>query len=92
MSILDEAKLCFVKNKFAYFTTLEINKQPADDWDDSPYEHNASLPIDWYERSGRDYYEIYNLSYDGDFEEPCDGPFYGNSPYSVDQINAGVVP
>lgn len=39
-----EPVLCYVDDKFAYFTTQELAKQWGDDWDDAPYEHNAGEP------------------------------------------------
>lgn len=37
-------KLCYIENNFAYFTTQELDKQWGDDWNDTPYEHNAGEP------------------------------------------------
>lgn len=72
------AKLCFVKDGLAYFTTKELDAQWGDDWDDRPYEHNASPPYDC---------EI--MAYVIGFNEPC-GKYF-NSPFSVQDINAGAV-
>lgn len=34
------------KEKFAYFTDIDLKDQWGDDWDDAPYEHNAECPYD----------------------------------------------
>lgn len=78
----DEAilRLCYVDEPWAYFTPRPLAEQSGDDWNDVPYEHNAEPP------NGTD---IVKVAYDGDFETPCDNN--RNSPYSVDEINAGVI-
>lgn len=100
-------KLCYIdKNDTAYFTTQEIDKQWGDDWDDAPYEHNAGTPYephyhhysdgrkekiaeDWNE-DGTPKWEIYKLKYDC-WRLTTPAGNYGNSPYSVRDINAGAV-
>jgi hypothetical protein len=99
-------KLCYVKGDWAYFTTQEkLVDQWGDDWDDAPYEHNAGEPysptIYHYsdgriQKDPRDHnelglpkWEIIKVAWDGNFDQPCDG--YLNSPYSVQQINAGSI-
>jgi hypothetical protein len=38
------AVLCYVKESSAWFTTRPLGEQRGDDWEDAPYEHNASEP------------------------------------------------
>lgn len=40
----DDFKLCYINGSTAYFTTLSLDDQWGDDWDDAPYEHNAGTP------------------------------------------------
>jgi hypothetical protein len=81
------AKLCYVDETWAYFTTQSLESQWGDDWNDAPYEHNAGLP---YEASPRDkkQWEIIKLAYDGPLETPCYG--IPNSSMSVEDINNGA--
>lgn len=93
------AVLCYVHRRtpWAWFTTCPLNYQWGDDWDDAPYEHNAEPPYPWsphYAKpSGRrpalKPYELFRVAFDG-FDPPCAG--YGNTPWSVQQINAGATP
>jgi len=77
-------KLCYVDGGNAYFTTLPLEDQDGDDWNDASYEHNAGLP---YDRDGI----ILKLKFDHGFlHEPCEG--HTNSPWSVQQINQGGAP
>lgn len=105
MNKSNELKLCYVDGNFAYFTTQELSEQWGDDWNDAPYEHNAGWPAtpfrhykggcdclackrDWNE-DGTPKWIIKKVAFDGPFDLPCDG--YHNSPYSVQEINAGAV-
>lgn len=80
---------------FAYFTPVELSEQTGDDWNDSPYEHNAGTPYDTlYNDNNRKEYTIiqipfYPKSYNVNF--PKDWGRYGDSPFCVDDINAGAV-
>lgn len=84
--VLDEealnAVLCYVEGDWAYFTTRPLDQQRGDDWHKATYEYNASPPLS-------DGSRIIKLAYYGDFETPASG--YQNSPFSVNQINAGAV-
>jgi hypothetical protein len=84
-----EPVLCYVDGSFAYFTTQELAEQWGDDWNDAPYEHNAGRPYEWTQGDECEPWEIVKVAFDGDLETPSEG--YGNSPYSVQAINAGVV-
>lgn len=76
-----EPRLCYVHpdGPVAFFS-----RNPnvwGDDWDDSPYEHNAGPPCEWSTRV---------VFLDAELDAPCTGQF--NSRYSVEQINARMVP
>ena len=79
-------KLCYVDGCWAYFTSQELSDQAGDDWNDAPYEHNAGEPYTPY-REGEDW-KVMKVAFDGAFIEPYD--MYTNSPWSVDEINAGA--
>lgn len=84
--------LCYVDGQWAYFTTQSLSEQWGDDWDDAPYEHNSGKPYEFGEhekRKGRKPWQIIKAAWDGDFVLPCDD--YINSPWSVEQINAGAI-
>jgi hypothetical protein len=74
-------KLCYVKGNEAYFHDKDPKEVWGDDWNDVPYEHNAGPPYDY---KLKVYFEC------GYAEQPCDG--YGNSPYSVEDINKSNIP
>lgn len=78
-------KLCYIDDGMAYFTRKKLSEQWGDDWNDSPYEHNAGEP--YYENKD-DIIKIYFKAWA--YKEPCDGHY--NSPYSVQDINNMEVP
>jgi hypothetical protein len=83
---MNEPILCYVDECWAYFTTAPLDEQWGDDWNDAPYEHNAGTPYE------REPYKISKVAFDFEFygmERPCDSHL--NSPYSVEQINAGAI-
>jgi hypothetical protein len=85
-----KARLCYVENDVAYFTTCEpLDRQWGDDWNDAPYEHNAGAPYEWHEQSRVPKYEIFKVVFYGDYRRPCDG--VTNSAYCVQDINLGSV-
>jgi hypothetical protein len=101
-------KLCYIENNFAYFTTQELDKQTGDDWNDAPYEHNAGTPYEprifyytdgrrekdlteWNE-DGTPKFEIYKVAYDYCGAETPAQIAGSNSRYSVDMINAKLIP
>ena len=80
-------KLCFVDENWAYFTDQPLTGegcQWGDDWNDAPYEHNAGEP---YAHDGEN---VIKCAWEGDFVTP--GGDNGNSEYSVERINKGVIP
>ena len=90
-----ELKLCYIDGAWAYFTTRALGVQNSDDWNDAPYEHNAGAPYEWgkYDaQCGNDPWQIVKLAYDSPTLETPEGRANGNSSYSVDMINEGLVP
>lgn len=84
--------LCYVKDNWAFFTTQKLSDQWGDDWNDAPYEHNAGEPYtfsDYDKEQGREPWEIVKVVFDSELDTPASWAF--NSPWSVEQINAGVV-
>lgn len=98
-------KLCYIEGDgyteygIAYFTD-NFEKQWGDDWDDAPYEHNAEAPYhEWSEKAKDSCHqdkwihhpiEIKKIYFElNDYKTPCSGT--DNSPYSVQDINKGVV-
>ena len=79
-----DLKLCYIDEGVAYFTNNE--EQWGDDWNDSPYEHNAGTP---YKEDG---YEVLKIGFyvGHKYSEPCDY-FYSNH-FSVEEINCRFVP
>ena len=88
----------------AYFTTIPLEKQWGDDWNDVPYEHNAGIPYDdiVYGRDengkvfveSRDAFPIYKVYFTPKHDYvrmPEDYSCGGNSPFCVDDINKGAV-
>ena len=85
------AKLCYVKGAWAYFTTQSLNTQWGDDWEDAPYEHNAGTPYEYHPEHDKNEksWEIVKVAFYADLDTP-DANF-SNSSYSVERINEGVV-
>ena len=85
-------KLCYVKQKDDYlnlitlYFTNDMEKQWGDDWNDIPYEYNAGEP---YEDETDVFSIIVNTNWE-DVVTPCTK--YFNSPYSVKDINKGIIP
>ena len=90
-------KLCYIDRNFAYFTTQELSKQWGDDWNDAPYEHNASEPYgpimdSDYNEDGTPKWEIYKVAYDYCGAETPAELAGSNSRYSVEAINNKLIP
>ena len=82
---------------YAYFTPLELKDQWGDDWDGSPYEHNAGAPYDsihdkMNSYGGRKEYEIIKVPFyvDDWVYQPKEWGGY-SSPWCVRDINGGAV-
>lgn len=86
---MNEFKLCYVRENFAFFTTAKIEDQIGDDWNDRPYEHNAGAPYEYDKRKKCEPYEIKKISYECELIEPSYS--HCNSPWSVKDINAGQI-
>lgn len=43
---MEDWKLCYVDDWTMYFTSLPLEKQWGDDWNDAPFEHNAGTPYE----------------------------------------------
>lgn len=85
-------KLCYVdqEDEYSSITTLyftnDMEKQWGDEWGIAPYEHNAEVPYN-------DETDIYSIVIEHSFSDihtPMKG--YSSSPYSVKDINKGVIP
>jgi hypothetical protein len=78
-------KLCYVDGGLMYFTS-DFENQWGDDWDDTPYEHNAEPP---YTDENIKLIKIYFNRNTYDWKDPAWR--YNNSPFSVKDINSGAV-
>ena len=87
----DDYVLCYVSEGFAWFTSCPLESQWGDDWNDAPYEHNAGYPYpDHCKGNERVQHDLVKIGFAADLYRPCDGQL--NSPYSVEDINAGKSP
>lgn len=80
-----EYKLCYVNHGYAWFAPYEPTKIYGDDWNDAPYEHNASSPYG-YDDDHKLEVAFIKIVYESDHETPADKG-YPNSRYSVEDIN-----
>lgn len=98
----EEFKLCYVEGSRAFFTTLDLDEQNGDDWNDAPYEHNAGRPYTYspqvwnrslaaHEPNPNPPYQVAHVMFDAYLQTPADRA-NGNSVYSVDDINERLVP
>lgn len=92
-----EPVLCYIERGTAWFTTRDIRHQWGDDWNDAPYEHNAGCPYEWHSldaAKGVAPWEIVRASFSApECSCPSDiGALWGNSPFTVEMVNAGLVP
>ena len=111
---IEDYKLCFVRTlesdsaHVLFFTPFDARNVTGDDWDDTPYEHNASEP--YYTRLGS-YKDVHNKKETAAVMEDVGDKlvkvliysyetatlvspcsYVLNSDYSVEDINKGVVP
>ena len=77
-----DSVLCYVADPWAFFTTDSLDKVYGDDWDDAPYEHNAGDPYQEF--------PTWIVAVETVLAPPHMSHL--NSPWSVEQINAGEVP
>lgn len=84
--------LCYIDGRYvAWFTSIPLDIQWGDDWNDAPYEHNAGEPYDTH-KEDKEYvpHHLVKVVFEGPFETPQDN--HVNSPWSVERINAKHVP
>ena len=91
MSTIDDLRLCYVEENFAWFTS-HFEDEWGDDWNDSPYEHNAERPYGYHYNKLKESinHTIEKVAFEGPFDRPNANQV--NSPYSVESINGGEVP
>jgi hypothetical protein len=75
-------RLCYRDQAFWWFTDTPVSEVWGDDWDDAPYEHNASEPY-------AQYGPFTKIAIDYALVMPGNG--FVNSEYSVQDINNGKV-
>jgi hypothetical protein len=91
-----EFRLCYVDDNVMYFTD-NFKGIYGDDWDDTPYEHNAEPPYEWNDNESDEWNvehhhgHIRKIAFEHHWyiRRPCDGHL--NSPYSVEDINKGAI-
>lgn len=104
---MDNFKLCYIKEPWAFFTTQDLSEQWGDDWNDAPYEHNAGRPYEpcWHREGGKSCNcKVCKGDWNKDgspkweilqiaYEADLEPPGGGryNARYSVKSINAGAV-
>jgi len=89
----EDARLCYVEGDWAYFTTLPLDRQCGDDWNDAPYYDNAGLPYDYrpdLAAKGVTPWRIIKIAIHGGFYTPRD--VCKSLDLSVDSINKGAAP
>lgn len=88
---MNNYKLCYVKDNFAWFTTAELKDQWGDDWSDAPYDCRADEPYEW--REGREcpLYKLVKVAFDCEDMQTPDDVSFKTPFYSVEMINAGAV-
>lgn len=85
-----EAMLCYVDGMRATFATIEPLLVHGDDFNDVPYEHNASGPYSYAGCCKGEPYALVEVLFElDDMMAPCD--YQLNSQWSVDAINSGAV-
>lgn len=90
---ISNLKLCYIcpRDRFAWFTSLPLELQWGDDWNDAPYEHNAGDPYSEHKEDGKYLpHHLLKVAWDGPFSTPADLAG-SNSSWSVQGINRGCV-
>lgn len=86
----DDPVLCYVDQPWAWFTPVPLSEQTGDDWNDTPYEHNAEEPYNDLDVGGvRIEYALTVIGVRGEYDTPCSNEL--NSRWSVERINAGGI-
>ena len=99
LNMCDQPNPEFIKGQqelFAYFTPIPLKDQWGDDWNDTPYEHNAELPYDnfWINGVSTEHVIVqipFAYKEEITFKLPSDWSWGGNSAFSVEDINSGVI-
>lgn len=90
---IQNLKLCYIcpRDRFAWFTSIPLELQWGDDWDDAPYEHNAGDPYSEHKEDGKYVpHDLVKVAWDGPWSTPADLAG-SNSSWSVQGINVGCV-
>ena len=90
---ISDLKLCYVcpRDRFAWFTSISLESQWGDDWNDAPYEHNAGDPYNEHKEDGKYVpHHLVKVAWDGPYSTPADLAG-SNSSWSVQGINRGCV-
>ena len=84
-----------VSEYYAYFTPIPIKDQWGDDWNDSPYEHNAGIPYDHMPDDHNSKIEIlkipFGITNPHAYVRFPESYGCGNSHWSVLDINSGAI-
>jgi len=90
---ISDLKLCYIcpRDRFAWFTSISLESQWGDDWNDAPYEHNAGEPYEEHKEDGKYVpHHLVKVAWDGPWSTPADLAG-SNSSWSVQGINRGCV-
>ncbi len=86
MTLPMHARLCYIRDAWAWFTTCEpFEAQTGDDWNDDWYVHNASEPCAWEASMAVAPYDLVCIAFRCDLS-PAD------EQASVDAINRRAMP
>lgn len=88
MTDYSEFKLCYVGTGWKAWFTTSMENVHGDDWDDAPYQCNASQPLRWRAYNSPQY-TLLTCAYPSVLQTPEE--FHSES-ISVDDINRGIVP
>jgi hypothetical protein len=91
-----KTSLCYVDRNKLFFTTLPLEEQWGDNWDEEPYETKSSYPYNEKDALGNDTISQYAMIIPERLVRkvtivcPCDE--WKQSPYTVEEINEGYEP
>ena len=80
-------RLFYIREPWAWFTDGKLEDVGGDDFNDAPYEHNASGPYEWAEFRNVPEYSLLRIAFDSEYDTPAER----NISVSVDAINRGDV-
>jgi len=86
---MKDLRLCFVKNGWAYFTSIPVVEQWGDDWDVVPYEYSAGEPS-LSKKGKHKNHNIVKVAFESNYIDPS----YDENDIarSVEMINKGDIP